>query len=377
MSNARKLADNLPSEGQLGNRNLLINGAMQVSQRGDSTSISTQGYYGPDRFNLGVNGRDQWVVTISTTSDAPDGYSNSYKLQTTTAETSITDTEYVMVRQIIEAQNLQHLNYGTSSAKQLTASFWVKSSIAATFGVFMYQYDGGRTIGSTYTINSANTWEYKTVTFAGDTGGTINDDNGNGQYLGFTLAAGSDLTTTDNTSWGAYTAGKLGYGHSTGANAVMTTTNATWQVTGVQLEVGSQATPFEHEPYSVTLAKCQRYYAKIEGPVQGYPCWSYSNVTSTHFSLPEKMRTIPSVTFTGTTNTGTNAAVTDNTFSLYNHNTWLGTSSGNGTQYGGTSASSTQSIRINTYPHSAFTSYGISAGLYFGQNCSINADAEL
>ena len=257
MSNARKLADNLPSEGQLGNRNLIINGAMQVSQRGDSTGISTQGYYGPDRFNLGVNGRDQWVVTVSTTSDAPDGFTNSYKLQTTTAETSITDTEYVFVRQIVEAQNLQHLNYGTSSAKQLTASFWVKSSIAATFGVFMYQYDGGRTIGSTYTINSANTWEYKTVTFAGDTGGTINDDNGNGQYLAFTLAAGSDLTTTDNTSWGAYTAGKLGYGHSTGANAVMTTTNATWQVTGVQLEVGPQSTPFEHELYGDTFANAK------------------------------------------------------------------------------------------------------------------------
>ena len=296
MSNARKLADNLPSEGQLGNRNLLINGAMQVSQRGDSTSISTQGYYGPDRFNLGVNGRDQWVVTISTTSDAPDGYSNSYKLQTTTAETSITDTEYVMVRQIIEAQNLQHLNYGTSSAKQLTASFWVKSSIAATFGVFMYQYDGGRTIGSTYTINSANTWEYKTVTFAGDTGGTINDDNGQGQYLAFTIAAGSNLTTTDNTSWGAYTAGKLGYGHSTGANAVMTTTNATWQVTGVQLEVGPQSTPFEHEPYGETLSKCQRYYQLSHANGQGYV--NANQHVGVRGTYRTEMRAAPTVTLT-------------------------------------------------------------------------------
>ena len=304
MSNARKLADNLPSVGQLGNRNLIINGAMQVSQRGDSTGISTQGYYGPDRFNLGVNGRDQWVVTVSTTSDAPDGYSNSYKLQTTTAETSITDTEYVIVRQIVEAQNLQHLAYGTSSAKQLTASFWVKSSIAATFGVFMYQYDGGRTIGSTYTINSANTWEYKTVTFAGDTGGTINDDNGQGQYLAFTLAAGSDLTTTDNTSWGAYTAGKLGYGHSTGANAVMTTTNATWQVTGVQLEVGSQATPFEHESYGDTLNKCYRYLFrwKVDAAGGTYNFWNTgyaysSNGVNIVGQLPVNMRASP--TFNG------------------------------------------------------------------------------
>lgn len=262
MSNARKLADNLPREGQLSGRNLIINGNCQVNQRGNSTGTTTQGYSGPDRFNLGINGRDQFAVSISQAADGPDGFTSSFKLQTTTPETSITDTEYVIIRQIIEAQNLQHLNYGTSSAKQLTASFWVKSSIAATFGVFMYQYDGGRTIGSTYTINSANTWEYKTVTFAGDIGGTINNDNGQGQYLAFTIAAGSDLTTTDNTSWGAYTAGKLGYGHSTGANAVMTTTNATWQVTGVQLEVGSQATPFEHESYDTTLEKCQRYFQK-------------------------------------------------------------------------------------------------------------------
>lgn len=262
MSNARKLADNLPREGQLSGRNLIINGSCQVNQRGNSTGTTTAGYSGPDRFNFSINGRDQFAVSISQAADGPDGFTSSFKLQTTTPETSITDTEYVMIRQIIEAQNLQHLNYGTSSAKQLTASFWVKSSIAATFGVFLYQYDGNRNIGSTYTINSANTWEYKTVTFAGDTGGTINNDNGHGMYLGFMLAIGPDLTTTDNTSWASYVGPRLGYGHSTGANAVMTTTNATWQVTGVQLEVGSQATPFEHESYDTTLEKCQRYFQK-------------------------------------------------------------------------------------------------------------------
>ena len=375
MSNARKLADNLPREGQLSGRNLIINGSCQVNQRGNSTGTTTQGYSGPDRFNLGINGRDQFAVSISQAADGPDGFTSSFKLQTTTPETSITDTEYVIIRQIIEAQNLQHLNYGTSSAKQLTASFWVKSSIAATFGIFMYQYDGGRTIGSTYTINSANTWEYKTVTFAGDTGGTINNDNGNGQYLGFTLAAGSDLTTTDNTSWGAYTAGKLGYGHSTGANAVMTTTNATWQVTGVQLEVGSQATPFEHEPKSVTLAKCQRYYAKIEG-MEAYPCWTYGSVASTQVPLPTQMRTAPSVTFTGTTASNTNNAVTSSSFSVYSASAWKGTNN-SGVSYGGTGSSSTQSIRINIYVYSSFVRDGVSAGLYIGSNCSINADAEL
>ena len=247
---------------QYGNRNLIINGEMQVNQRGDSTGVTAEGYHGPDRFQFSASGRDQFQVSISQASDGPDGYSNSYKVQATTAESAIDASEYVLVRQVVEAQNLQHLKYGTSSAQQITASFWVKSSIAATFGVFMYQYDGGRIIGSTYTINSANTWEYKTVTFAGDTGGTINDDNGNGQYLAFTLAAGSDMRTTDNTSWSAYASGKLGYGHTTAANAVMTTTNATWQVTGVQLEVGDTATDFEHRTFADELQRCQRYYQR-------------------------------------------------------------------------------------------------------------------
>tara|TARA_R100000030_G_scaffold87387_1_gene71076 strand:+ start:252 stop:1364 length:1113 start_codon:yes stop_codon:yes gene_type:complete len=286
----------------LSNRNLIINGAMQVNQRGDSTGVTAEGYYGPDRFQFSESGRDQFQVSISQASDGPDGYSNSYKVQATTAESAIDASEYVLVRQVVEAQNLQHLKYGTSSAQQLTASFWVKSSIAATFGVFMYQYDGNRIIGSTYTINSANTWEYKTVTFAGDTGGTINDDNGNGQYLAFTLAAGSDMRTTDNTSWSAYASGKLGYGHTTAANAVMTTTNATWQVTGVQLEVGDSATPFENRSFGDELLRCQRYYFQEDTTTSNASgrlgvANSATSVTFNH-TLPVQMRANPSLALT-------------------------------------------------------------------------------
>ena len=308
MSKARELAElgAVYDSGALSNRNLIINGDMQVSQRGDSTSISTQGYYGPDRYSLGINGRDQFVLTISTTSDAPDGYSNAYKIQTTTAETSITDTEYLMVRQVIEARNLQRLAYGTSDAKQLTASFWVKSSVAATYSVFLYQYDGNRNIGSTYTINSANTWEYKTVTFAGDTGGTINDDSGNGMYLAFMLAVGPDMSDTDNTSWGSYTGGRLGFGHSTAANAVVTTTNATWQLTGVQLEVGTEATPFEHKTYSEQLHACRRYYSRRYignvgiGWCGGASQWNYSSLP-----LVPEMRASPTSSYQGGVSGGT------------------------------------------------------------------------
>jgi len=324
---------------QYGNRNIVINGAMQVNQRGNSTGVTAEGYHGPDRFQFSESGRDQFQVSISQASDGPDGYSNSYKVQATTAESAIDASEYVLVRQVVEAQNLQHLKYGTSSAQQLTASFWVKSSIAATFGVFMYQYDGGRIIGSTYTINSANTWEYKTVTFAGDTGGTINDDNGNGQYLAFTLAAGSDARTTDNTSWSAYAGGKLGYGHTTAANAVMTTTNATWQITGVQLEVGDTATDFEHRTFWDELQRCHRYFcrtysygtatgtATADGCVSGPVFAAIPYSSPGNFRFPVEMRAAPTVQVYSVVNANTTGKISSD-----------GTDGNAGTAFNGTAS---------------------------------------
>jgi len=224
----------------------------------------------------------------------------------------------------MEGQNLQHLKYGTSGAQQLTASFWVKSSVAAVFGIYMYSGDGVRIIGSTYTINSANTWEYKTVTFVGDTGGTINNDNGDALYLGFVLAAGSGMRTTDNTSWGSYSSGKLAYGHTAAANAVMTTSGATWQLTGVQLEVGDTATPFEHRSFGDELARCQRYFQK-----EGYSDFSNTNASVCtgvgwssglvycHYPYPAgSMRTKPTATLTGdflVLEGGTSSDSTENT----------------------------------------------------------------
>jgi hypothetical protein len=303
MSKARGLADlgNAFSDGALSNRNLIINGAMNVSQRGNSTGITASGYYGPDRFQFNESGRDQFQVSVSQASDGPEGFSNSWKMETTTVETAVDSSEYVLLIQRMEGQNLQHLKYGTSSAQQLTASFWVKSSVAADYGIYMYSSDGVRIIGSTYTINSANTWEYKTITFAGDTGGTINDDNGDALYLGFVLAAGSGMSDTDNTSWSSYASGKLAYGHT--ANAVITTANATWQITGVQLEVGDTATPFEHRSYGDQLARCQRYYST----------YAYANTNARHYGVsdnfgyyqsettfPVTMRATPSAVQTST-----------------------------------------------------------------------------
>ena len=247
----------------LGRRNLIFNGGMQVAQRSTSTTnVSSAGYHACDRWNIAISGRDEAGFTISqNTSSIVDGFTNSFKVQTTTAESAIASSEYFIVRQKIEAQNLQHLAYATSSAKSTTLSFYVKSSIAATFAVYVYKPDStGRIIGGTYTINSANTWEYKTITFAGDTdsGATINDDNGEGLHISFVLAVGSDYTTTNNTSWADYASGKLAFGHA--GNAVVTTTNATWEITGVQFEVGSASTDFEHRSFGEELSICRRYY---------------------------------------------------------------------------------------------------------------------
>ena len=255
MSNARQLAANLPREGGLSNRNMLINSAMQVAQRG--TSSSSAGYQTVDRFRFTSSDMDQLAFTQSQDTTGPSGFTNSYKITVTTPETTTEAEEQLYMFQAIEAQNLQQLGYGTSDAKQLTLSFWVKSSVTGAYCVAFYQNDGNRLITSTYSISSANTWEYKTITIDGDTSGTINNDNGAGLELYFFLSVGPDRKTTDSTSWGTWTAAKFGYGQ---VADVAATSSATWQITGVQLEVGDTATPFEHRSYGDELARCQRYY---------------------------------------------------------------------------------------------------------------------
>jgi hypothetical protein len=244
-----------------GRRNLIINGAMQVAQRGTSGSVTTSlTYPSVDRFKTSFHGADQYAGTLSQDSEAPVGFSNSLKVTTTTAETAIANTEFFSIRHIVEAQNLQHLEYGTSDAKTMTLSFWVRSSVTGTYGISLYTQDNTRQRNTTYTINSADTWEYKTFTFEGDTTGGIDDNNGIGLEINFILAAGGNYTGTNATAWAAYA--NTGYGGGHTANGIATTANATWYITGVQLEVGDKSTPFEHRSFQDELLACMRYYEK-------------------------------------------------------------------------------------------------------------------
>ena len=295
MSNARKLADNLPTDGQLGNRNILINGSQIVSQIGTSTTlVNGQINFCTDRWHLYYAGFDNFAGTLTQDSDSPDGFSNSLKITTTTAESAIASDEYAHLSQIVEAQNLQQLAYGTSAAKQLTLSFYVKSSITGTFAVGLYKPDNTAQIHNlTYTINSASTWEYKNLTFAANTlsGGVIDDNNGAGLYVNWHIAAGSAYKGGGSTSgWSAYAQDKWADG--LGTDAVMTTTNATFFLTGCQLEVGPQSTPFEHEPVGVTLRKAQRYFARMYYGSTAQNA-GYSNSYGSYFPTPVLMRVAP------------------------------------------------------------------------------------
>jgi len=178
-------------------RNLIINGDMTVSQRGTTQTGVTSTAYGEwcDRWNFDASSAGTWTLSQSSTVPTGQGFGYSLKYDCTTADASLGASDYVALRALLEAQNLQQLKYGTSNAESLTLSFWVRSNKTGTYIVWFYADDGNRTISKAYTINSADTWEKKTITIDGDTAGTINNDNGIGFRVNFFLGAGSNYTS--------------------------------------------------------------------------------------------------------------------------------------------------------------------------------------
>ena len=295
MSKAAELAALIGSQAALSNRNLLINGGMTISQRSVSeTAQHTTGYITCDRFNISFVNEDQLRQTITQEADGPSGFSKSLKLQTTTAESAVAADEAQRIIYRAEGQDLQSLGFGTSAAKKFTISFYVKSSVAATYGFNAYIYDADKVFGQAYTINSPNTWERKSITFDANTSNAITDDNTVGLQINWFLIAGSNYTSGSNSGWETFAQAKHAVGHT--ANAFGTTTNATWQITGVQMEVGEQATPFEHRSIGDELLRCQRYYVKWDYSSVYYGA-RYSSANGFVFlDCPVKMRAYPTVT---------------------------------------------------------------------------------
>ena len=290
-------------------RNIIINGDMSIAQRGTSqASITSSGYYTVDRFNFEIGSAGTWTQSQSTDVPTGQGFANSIKLDCTTADASLGSGDICHLNQRIEGQNLQYLKKGTSSAQSLTLSFWVKSNKTGTYIAEFRERDNNRTISQSYTISSADTWEKKTLTYAGDTSGVLGNDNGNSLQINFWLAAGANYSSgTLATSWGTRTDANRAVGQ---VNLADSTSNE-WYITGVQLEVGSAASDFEFLPFDINLARCHRYCyvmgasANAENggqfTVGSGMCRSSGSAIFTDIvgSYPQPLRTLPSLTQVG------------------------------------------------------------------------------
>ena len=277
----------------MGFRNRIINGAMMIDQRNAGASVTpANGQYTLDRWFFSVSQTSKLTSQQSTT--APTGFKNSILVTSSSAYT-VGASEIFLLRQNIEGNNIADLAWGTASAQSVTLSFWVRSSLTGTFGGAFRNSAANRFYPFSYTISSANTFEYKTVTIAGDTSGTWATDNTSGIELIFSLGAGSTVSGTAG-SWGS-----TAYYSATGATSVVGTNGATFYITGVQLEAGTNASPFERIDYGRQLIQCQRYARRVggDGTNYGYAGGVFSDGGATFMRYdqnPVEMRSTISIT---------------------------------------------------------------------------------
>ena len=284
--------NNYPSTGQLSHRNIIINGAMRVAQRNTSVNaITGTNIYTCDRMQWTLNNCGEWSNTQET--NGPNGFGYSFKAMCGFGDASPAADDYALLQYLVESTDIQHLSYGTSDAVPMTISFYVKSNKtgAASFAIMQMQ-NSGKTFAKTYTINAADTWEYKTITIPADTSGNINNDNGNGLLLEWWCNSGSNFTGgTYPSTWFAQddnnrNASNIGIGQAT---------DDYFQITGIQLEVGEVATPFEHKSFTDEVIACKRYYEVANGALRCAPSSGY-NGTRVYYQVQK--RTTPTITYT-------------------------------------------------------------------------------
>ena len=299
----------------LGQKNIVINGDMRIAQRGDQTGVTSAQYINVDRYFVNMINLGTWSFTQSTDVPTGQGFGKSLKIDCTTADASPAAGDNFYLSMQHEGQNIQHLKKGTSSAETTTLSFWIKSNKTGNYVVELWDRTNDRHIAVLKTISTANTWEKHICTFAGDTSGAIASDNARSIMISWAFDTGTNFTSgTLPTSWATrvdanrFVGTNLGLGDST-ANEVL--------LTGVQWEVGENATPFEYRSYGTELALCQRYYYVTNpddvsaGQGSGFfgVQWNATNGTCYH-QFPVQMRTAPSFSLGGTATTWYMSGVT-------------------------------------------------------------------
>lgn len=286
----------VPSAGQLGRKNMIINGDCRVAQRGTSVTTGTGNFaaYTLDQWKVSAYATDQLNLTVTqeAMNQAIPGLANFIKVSPNAAESGGAADEYTHLRQTIEAKDCQKLKWGTASAESATLSFWVKSNTTGTACINFNKHDAtSYYITRTYTINAADTWEYKTVTIPGNTASGIANDTGIGINIYWFLDAGSNYKTTDSTSWVTAADGKYAYGHNIN---LIDSTSDYLALAGVQFEVGTVDTPFEHLTYTEELALCQRYYQQWK---RGYLAANSVGTSDINIGIPltVPLRAAPSI----------------------------------------------------------------------------------
>ena len=295
---ANNLTTGLGGAGGVNFRNIIINGDMSIAQRGTSvTGITGSGYNTVDRFKNTMASSGTWTQSQSTDVPTGQGFATSLKMDCTTADAS---PDYLIINSAIEGQNLQYLKYGTASSESVTLSFWVKSNKTGTYIAELDDTDNSSKYSKSYTIDSASTWEKKTLTFPPKTSGSLDNDNARSLDLVFWLGAGSSYSGGSSLNEWTNNTNERAVGQVNLADSIANE----WYVTGVQLEAGTSASDFEFLPYDINLRRCERYCLVINSNNYAALCNGYYNTTTEvrggFITFPTTMRASPTITPSGT-----------------------------------------------------------------------------